>query len=141
MSFTEDGVVNLFKDGIHSSGSRVSVPGYTMQLNSLSSCYVKSIVDILQEILFHDIVGIQYECDVVDLELWQVQDGVLQGFGLRALFEVGCQQCDGILCQTHVGHLVLMVGDHRDIEHALGVGLSQDGDDRMLNDCILLVGR
>ena len=129
MATAEDAVVDFFEDGIEAGGRSVPVFRHAMRLNGFGASNLKSIVHVFQELWFYHVVGIEDDYSIVDLELWKVEHGILQRLGLRTLSKVGGEQGDGVLRQTHVSELTLMVGDDNDVKLALRIGLAEDGAD------------
>ena len=112
-----------------------------MYLNGFGAGTLIGIVQVFEKLGLNYVACIEHYYCIVYLELWKIQNGVLERFGFRADFEVGRQQRDGALGQVQIGHLRLVVGDDDYVEKTLRVGLSVNGVDGMQDAFIALVGR
>ena len=72
MAATEDGVVDFLEDGIQTCRGRIAILWQAVNEDGFGSGILVCVIELFQEFRYNDVVGIEYDNDVVDLELWQV---------------------------------------------------------------------
>ena len=122
VAVAEDGVVDLFADGIEVGHVGVEVLGYPMGLDGMDIGIGKGIVDFTQVGGVDEVVGIDYQGEVVTVGGEGLQSG-FEGLGVGALLKIDPEHLGTELTEHLVGLGLHVVGDDDHIVLLLGVVL------------------
>jgi hypothetical protein len=137
VSLAENGVVDLLADTIKHSDIVVGILGTAVALDGFITGIAQHI-ELVEERGQDNIIGIEYD-DMVELTSHFV-DGILHGFGLRALLEGGLEQTNREVGQQLVGLRLHVVGDDGDRVMVLRVVLFDELLYGVDDDAVFVVG-